>query len=145
MGTAKDGVGRRVVESVKWAAPIVTALNHDGWMCSDFKTTINPVTEMYPIPRIELFARLTGHEKFTKHDLQNAYQQVLLGEVSKAGHHQQTARLVPIHNAAVQCFVSTSSTSVRWKIFCMASTKLHCDKSLFRSQEPIKEHWANVC
>nr|XP_037276591.1 uncharacterized protein K02A2.6-like [Rhipicephalus microplus] len=73
------------VKTSQWAAPIVPVLKRDGWVrvCSDFKTSINPVTvvESYPIPRIEeRFARLTGGKKFIKLDLQDAYQQVPLDE-----------------------------------------------------------------
>lgn len=80
----REGVIKPVKTS-QWAAPIVPVLKRDGRVrvCGDFKTTINPVTvvESYPIPRIEeLFARLTGGKKFTKLDLQDAYQQVPLDE-----------------------------------------------------------------
>lgn len=48
--------------------------------CGDFQITINPVTvsESYPVPRIELFAKLSGGVKFTKLDLRDAYQQIHL-------------------------------------------------------------------
>ncbi len=48
--------------------------------------TINPVSRLdaYPIPKIEdLFAMLTKGKWFTKIDLSNAYQQLLLDEESR--------------------------------------------------------------
>lgn len=78
----------RPVKTAKWAAPVVPVLKQDGRLrvCGDFKITINPVTaaESYPIPRIEqLFAKLCGGKKFTKHDLKDAYQQVRLDAESQ--------------------------------------------------------------
>ncbi|XP_064469539.1 uncharacterized protein K02A2.6-like [Ornithodoros turicata] len=61
-----------IIQSVKtseWAAPIVPVVKRDG---------------RYPIPRVaELFAKLSGGKKFSKLDLKDAYQQILLDEESK--------------------------------------------------------------
>ncbi|XP_064477638.1 uncharacterized protein K02A2.6-like [Ornithodoros turicata] len=80
-----------IIEPVKtseWAAPIVPVVKRDGRVriCGDFKITVNPVAvpEKYPIPRVEeLFAKLSGGKKFSKLDLKDAYQQILLDEESK--------------------------------------------------------------
>lgn len=77
-----------IIEPVKtsdWAAPIVPVLKKDGRVriCGDFKVTVNPVSrlETYPVPRVEeLWAALSGGDKFTKLDLRDAYQQVPLNQ-----------------------------------------------------------------
>ena len=52
----------------------------------DYKVAVNreSICDNYPIPRTEdLFATLSDGEKFTKLDLRNAYQQLLLDEESR--------------------------------------------------------------
>ena len=76
------------VEISEWAAPIVPVIKKDGSirLCGDYKVTVNreSICDNYPIPRTEdLFAMLSGGEKFTKLDLRNAYQQLLLDEESR--------------------------------------------------------------
>ena len=76
------------VKSSEWATPIVPVFKSTGKLriCGDYKITINPVLEIdrYPLPRIEeMFAKLEGGEKFTKIDLKQAYQQVMLDDKSK--------------------------------------------------------------
>ena len=71
-----------------WAAPIVPVIKQDGTvrLCGDYKITVNQAakTESYPLPRIEdLFTAFSGGKIFTKLDLSNAYQQVLLHEDSQ--------------------------------------------------------------
>ena len=73
----------------EWASPIVPVLKSDGTsvrICGDFKQTVNPVSKLdrYPIPKVEdLFATLSGGKTFTKLDLSQAYQQLLLDDESK--------------------------------------------------------------
>ena len=77
------------VQFSDWASPIVPMLKADKSsvrICEDFKQTINPVSKLdrYPIPKIEdLFASLAGGQSFTKIDLSQAYQQLLLDDESK--------------------------------------------------------------
>nr|XP_039266275.1 uncharacterized protein K02A2.6-like [Styela clava] len=76
------------VESSDWASPIVPVLKADGSVriCGDFKVTINPELDVpeYPLPRPEdLFSKLNGGQKFSKLDLSEAYQQVLLDDESQ--------------------------------------------------------------
>ena len=84
----KEGIIEPVSFS-DWAAPIVPVVKSDGnsvRICGDFKVTINRVArvEKYPLPRVDdLYAKLSGGQKFTKLDLQNAYLQVELDEQSK--------------------------------------------------------------
>ena len=55
-------------------------------ICGDFKQTINKVSklERYPIPRInDVFATLSGGTSFSKLDLSQAYQQLVLDDESK--------------------------------------------------------------
>ena len=80
-----------VIEPVKyseWAAPLVPVLKPDNTvrLCGDYKLTVNRVSklEQYPIPRIEdLFANLSGGEKFSKLDMSHAYHPIALDEESK--------------------------------------------------------------
>ena len=75
-----------VIESVKysdWATPIVPVPKPDGSvrLCGDFKVTVNPVlqSDKHPIPKPEdLLTVFAGGQKFTKFDLYQAYQLMLL-------------------------------------------------------------------
>ena len=69
-------------------APIVPVVKQDGSVriCGDYKCTVNQVSKLdnYPIPKTEdLLATLGGGNKFTKLDMSQAYQQLLLDEESK--------------------------------------------------------------
>ena len=71
-----------------WAAPIVVVPKGDGCLrvCRDYKVTINPVlaVDKYPLPKPDdLMAQLAGGQKFSKLDLSQAYQQILLDENSR--------------------------------------------------------------
>lgn len=82
------GWKRLKVTHSEWAAPIVTVPKKDGsyHICGDYKVTINPALDIdqYPLPNpTTLFASLAGGKKFTKLDLAQAYQQLLLEEESK--------------------------------------------------------------
>ena len=74
------------IEFAEWAAPIVAVLKSDKSsirICGDISVTINPVSKLdrYPIPKVEdLFTRLKKGKYFSKLDLSQAYQQVLLQE-----------------------------------------------------------------
>lgn len=80
-----------IIEPVKfsrWAAPIVPVLkeDHTARICGDYKVTVNQVCKLeeYPLPRIDdLFAMLAGGKLFTKLDMSQAYQQLLLDKDSK--------------------------------------------------------------
>ena len=76
------------VQFADWAAPVVPVLKQDKKslrLCGDFKLTVNKASKLdkYPIPKIEdLFARLTGGKSFSKLDMSQAYQQLVLDEES---------------------------------------------------------------
>ena len=76
-------------EISEWAAPIVVVLKRDKKsvrICGDFRVTVNPVSKLdqYPIPKIEdLFACLSNGKYYSKIDLSQAYQQLLLDDNSK--------------------------------------------------------------
>ena len=56
-------------------------------ICGDFRVTINQASKLdqYPIPKVEdLFSQLSGGKTFTKLDMSQAYQQLLLDEDSPA-------------------------------------------------------------
>ena len=80
-----------VIEKVKfsdWAAPIVPITKQDGniRICGNYKLTVNKIakTDVHPLPKIdELFVALTGGKAFSKLDLSQAYQQLVLDETSK--------------------------------------------------------------
>lgn len=71
------------VENSDWATPLVVVMkpNNKIRLCGDYRITLNPVLEQvyYPLPRIEyIFENLKGGIQFSKIDLSDAYQQVLL-------------------------------------------------------------------
>ena len=85
-------VSEGIIEPVQfadWAAPTVPVVKSDGKslrICGDFKLTVNQASKLdrYPIPKVEdLFARLAGGKAFTKLDMSQAYQQLLLDEESR--------------------------------------------------------------
>ena len=68
------------------AGPIVPVVKQDGWICDDYKVTINLAakTDSYPIPKIkDLFASLSGGKSFSKMDLASVYQQIVIDEESR--------------------------------------------------------------
>lgn len=77
-----------LVDSSEWGTPIVPIPKSDGTfrICGDYKVTINKflVDVRYPLPRIdEIFTSLEGGELFTKLDLANAYNQLVLSDSSQ--------------------------------------------------------------
>ena len=81
------GVLKKVRYS-EWAAPIVPVVNPDKSIriCGDYKVAVNSALEVdqHPLPNPEqLLVELSEGEKFTKLDLSQAYQQILLSEDSR--------------------------------------------------------------
>ena len=75
------------VQFADWAAPIVPVVKSDKEsirICGDFKVTVNKASKLdrYPIPKIEI-ARLAGGKTFTKLDMSQAYQRIVLDEDSR--------------------------------------------------------------
>ena len=73
------------VANPDWGAPIVPVLKSDGSVriCGNFKLTANKAVRVdkYPLPRIEeIFSRLSGGKVFSKLDLSQAYQQVVVDD-----------------------------------------------------------------
>ena len=70
------------VQFADWAAPIVPIVKDKSIIiCGDYKVTVNQAAKLdnYPIPKAEdLFATLSGGNKFTKLYMSQAYQQILL-------------------------------------------------------------------
>ena len=77
------------VQYADWAAPVVPVRKSDGKslrLCGDFRVTVNQVSKLdkYPIPKIDdLFAKLAGGRSFTKLDMSQAYQQLILDSESR--------------------------------------------------------------
>ncbi|CAC5381349.1 unnamed protein product [Mytilus coruscus] len=76
------------VEFSEWAAPIVPIIKPDKSVriCGDYKVKINQVSKLdnYPIPKTDdLYATLSGGQAFSKLDLSQAYQQIVLDEESR--------------------------------------------------------------
>ncbi|CAC5397392.1 unnamed protein product [Mytilus coruscus] len=76
------------VPTSEWATPIVPVVKKSGGVriCGDFKVTTNQQLQVdqYPLPRIDdIFASLSGGEKFSKIDLRRAYLQLQMNEESK--------------------------------------------------------------
>ena len=66
--------------------PVIKSDKKSVRICGDFRVTVNPVSRpnRYPIPKIEdVFATLKGGKLFTKIDLSQAYQQLILDEESR--------------------------------------------------------------
>lgn len=81
-----SGIIHKVTHS-EWAAPIVPVPKKDGRfrICGDYKVTVNQALEVeqYPLPKPDdLYATLPGGSKFSKLDLSQAYQQLMLDEDS---------------------------------------------------------------
>lgn len=77
-----------IVQSSDWGTPLVPILKPNGELriCGDYKVTVNKhlIDVKYPLPRIdEIFASLEGGELFTKLDMSNAYNQLLLDDNSQ--------------------------------------------------------------
>ena len=75
------------VQFAEWAAPIEPVQKSSGQicLCSGYRLTVNCDihTDQYPSPRIQdLYAKLSGGQKFTKLDLSSAFLHVPLGEDS---------------------------------------------------------------
>ena len=80
------GIVERVTQC-DWASPIVTAQKKAGGfhIYGDYKVTANGALDVdqYHLPNpCELLATLAGGKKFTKPDLSQAYQQLLLDQES---------------------------------------------------------------
>ena len=76
------------VQFASWAAPIVPVVKSDKSVriCVDFRITVNQASKLdqYPLLRIEdLFSNLSEGKTFSKLDLSQAYQQLVLSEDSK--------------------------------------------------------------
>lgn len=83
----REGIIEKV-ERADYGTPIVPIIKPDGSIriCGDFKITVNKLLKdfHYPLPRIEeMFAALSGGEKYTKLDLKNAYLQLKLSDESQ--------------------------------------------------------------
>lgn len=73
------------VDTSDWATPLVIVHKPDGSLriCADYKVTLNKMlyVDKYPVPKVDdLFSRLRGSKYFTKLDLSQAYNQILLDE-----------------------------------------------------------------
>jgi len=82
-----EGVLEKTTYS-EWAAPIVAVPKRDGRLrlCGDYKVTVNPVLDVgqYLLPKPDdIFATLSGGQKYTTLDLSHAYNQLLLNEDSR--------------------------------------------------------------
>ena len=83
----RDGVLEKTAYS-EWAAPVVIVPKQDGnlRLCGDFKVTINSVMDIdqYPLPKpADIFATLSGGQRFTTLDLSHAYNQLQVDEESR--------------------------------------------------------------
>ena len=76
------------VENSEWATPIVPVPKPNGGVriCGDFKVTVNPnlIIDHYPLPRVEdVFATLSGGQRYSKLDLRQAYLHMVMDPESK--------------------------------------------------------------
>ena len=83
----REGIIEKV-EFSEWATPMVHIPKSDNTTrsCGDYAVTVNPQLQVphYPIPLPEdVFQKLRGGKLFSKLDLKNAYQQLLLDDESQ--------------------------------------------------------------
>ena len=105
-----EGLGiLRKVDHSDWAAPVVVVPKGDGCLrvCGDYKITINPVlvVDQYPLPKPEdLMAQLVGGQRFSKLDLSQAYQQVLLyrRRLLQVCYHKYSSRPIPVYQGTLR-------------------------------------------
>ncbi|XP_063379687.1 uncharacterized protein K02A2.6-like [Cydia fagiglandana] len=76
------------VDHSDWATPLVVAHKADGAirLCADYKVTLNKVlmVDRYPVPRIDdLLSNISGYKYFSKLDLSQAYNQILLDDTAR--------------------------------------------------------------
>lgn len=110
------------VQFAKWAAPIVPVLKSDGSVriCGDYRVTVNQtlIRDKYPLPRIEdLFSTLTGGKTFTKFDLSQAYQQVLLEEEAKQ-YLTSTGGCSSTIQCHLECHQHRQYFKESWTVYC---------------------------
>ncbi|UYV62025.1 K02A2.6-like [Cordylochernes scorpioides] len=81
------------VEFTRFATPIVPVLKRDGSIriCGDYRSTVNTIVESdtFPVPAADLQVNLAGGKVFSKLDLKDAYQQLVVDE--------ETAELLAIN------------------------------------------------
>ena len=102
----------RPVASSKWAAPIVPVFKEDGSIriCSDYKQAVNKAADCdkYLIQKPKIYLLMEWGGDFTKLDLSQAYQQLLLSPRSRElltintdkGLFQSTRLQFGIHSAS---------------------------------------------
>ena len=139
------------VASSKWAAPVVPVKKRDGTirLCGSYDLTVNLASnlERYPLPRVEeLFAMLSGGQRFTKIDLKEAYLQLELEEGSREfttiNTHKglfQATRLVYGIKSAVAIFQREMETLLAG----VPHTAIYLDDICITGRSPT-EHLANV-
>ena len=128
-GINEDAMQRRLLAektldynnlNFEWAAPIIPVLKSDQTsvrICGDYKMTVNQVAkpDCYPVPRIEdLFTYLSGRGgAFTKLDMSNAYQQLVLAEESRKPTtiNTHTQGVVPVQTFTLRCISCSSNLS----------------------------------
>ncbi|KAL0820594.1 hypothetical protein ABMA28_006437 [Loxostege sticticalis] len=75
------------VDHSDWATPLVIVHKPDASLrlCADYKVTLNRalLVDKFPVPKVEdLFSKISGSKYFTKLDLSQAYNQILLEDAS---------------------------------------------------------------
>ncbi|KAL0818948.1 hypothetical protein ABMA28_008247 [Loxostege sticticalis] len=75
------------VDHSDWATPLVIVNKPDGSLrlCADYKVTLNRalLVDKFPVPKIEdLFSKISGSRYFSKLDLAQAYNQIILDNES---------------------------------------------------------------
>jgi hypothetical protein len=134
-----------------WASPIVPVLKASGKyrICGDFSVTVNKHLKVpeHPMPRVsELLAKLNGGQSFTKLDLSQAYQQLVLDKQSQAlvtvnthlGLFSYTRMPYGI-SAAPAIF-----QSVMDKVLQGLECGCYLDDIIVTGRDD-KEHWHNLC
>lgn len=139
------------VKYSEWAAPVVPVIKKDSTirLCGDYKVTVNQAanTEVYPLPRIEeVLATLSGGKLFSKIDLAQAYQQVVLDNDSKKYTTINTHKGLYVYNRLAFGISSAPSIFQRIMENLMKDLKVivYLDDLLITGKDE-QEHLTNIC
>ncbi len=139
------------VKFSEWAAPVVPVIKNDSTihLCGDYKVTVNQAanTEVYPLPRMEeILSTLSGGKVFSKIDLAQAYQQLLLDDDSKKYTTINTHKGLYVYNRLAFGISSAPSIFQRIMENLMKDLKVvvYLDDLLIVGKDE-QEHLATLC
>jgi hypothetical protein len=117
------------VQFADWAAPIVPIVKDDKSIriCGDYKVTVNQAVKLdnYPIPKAEdLFATLSGGEKFTKLDMSQAVKPI------NKSYWRMNKKYI-LQSTHTKDVFSLGFSRVVWKTYCRGFLSWLCEWMIF--------------